>query len=155
MPRLSSKLVVYSALVALWLGLLFYYFGLKSRYSGIEDWPSSSATITERINQTITKRRDSDYNGTQIYNEEIGSVSFTYIVDGAEYTANKATPNQAHLPVDYQSDHPRAFYNPKNPNIAVLVREPFDDSIYLNGLVAIPVFLAGFILIRRNLDSHA
>ena len=149
--RISSYIVALVTLLAIWIIVLISFLTLKDRYKSVDSWLPVSANIEENTSKSITIRRDSDYNGTQYHKSRIGSVVFSYIVEGEKYKGTKASANSNTLPESYDFEQPLAYYNPKHPKIAVLIRDEYDGGWRFYIVLLIPAVLVGAFFIRRNL----
>lgn len=109
-------LLIYAALVV----SLSAYIDGRLTYRGLESWPSVDAEIMGFGGSVTTIPGQGRY-GVSNSTMDTRFTQFRYSIEGREYANDTVSPNENALPLNPFNRPWRAYYNPENPETAVLI----------------------------------
>jgi hypothetical protein len=132
---------------------IFLAFGLMGTYVGVsayldvqevDDWPSTTGTVTD---VGVSENFVSGHKGSSSHYEYYPQVAYTYQVDGATYYGNDLAKIQSsyqsyadaqgHLDQYGVGSEVTVYYNPDDPNEAVLEQNSQTEALLFPGIGAL------------------
>jgi hypothetical protein len=119
------------------------------RYAGVGDWPKVKAYDINQSGTTWSQPIQTQ-TGSGTASFDTRQADFRYIVNGVEYHGTRWSPNGG-APLLVHSEQLYAYYNPKNPAIAVLAPYPYHGL----GWIASSGFAGLFVAVHLILHFRA
>jgi hypothetical protein len=135
-----ENVVLIPGLYALFIFSLGYLIFKKSKFHGVESWPNVPAVILNHGSEAVSIRSEGR-SGTTVGSLNTSWVRYEYSVGGKVYQGDLSSPDGGPLPIRWDlfvGEQERAwheawnaYYDPKNPELAVLVPVPYEGHVWL------------------------
>ena len=126
---LKRNFITLFAYASLFVSLGFYL-NVKLDYWNVESWPSVEAKLN-RAGEIITTAPERNHYVFHNLTLDPQFLYYTYSVEGQEYMSDTVSPNTKVMPMNPFNRPLRAYYNPKDPRIAVLIPTPYEETTVL------------------------
>ena len=128
------------------------YFRNRARYDGVESWPSVPVDEIRVAGARDHYRMGSRFGPETSVQIDAQHVEYRYTVGGTSYPGSRVTPSSQN-PIGLRpAADIEAFYDPENPEVAVLIPIKYRSDAHLVGIGFLGMLVAGhlYFSLRRG-----